>query len=229
MAISVPAQDKGAAEPAGGTVQVVVDWLRERIKRRVFVPGQRLIEAEIIKQTGASRSRVREALRRLEADGLIEIEEFRGASVRRFSLDELRQIYRTRMALEGLAAAEFAASEDMESKQRLKALQDQLDALESTGNHELFARLNDEWHTLIIRGANNLYVEAFLARLRVPIYRLLFSTFYSAARIDAANADHKKITAAIVEGRVEDAERCMREHVAGGLSALADIDPDYYA
>ena len=229
MASSAPAGEKGAGEGAAGTVQAVVDWLRDRIKRRVFVPGQRLIEAEIIKQTGASRSRVREALRRLEADGLIEIEEFRGASVRRFSLDELRQIYRTRMALEGLAAAEFAGSSDGEAKQRLQELQDSLDAIESTGNHELFARLNDEWHMLIIRGARNSYVEAFLARLRVPIYRLLFSTFYSAERIDAANADHKRITAAIVGGRVEDAERLMREHVASGLAALADIDPDYYA
>jgi DNA-binding GntR family transcriptional regulator len=90
------------------TVAFVADWVRDRIRRGRMVPGQRLIEADLIRETGASRSRVREALQRLETEGLVAIEEFRGASVRRFSRDELSAIYRTRSALEGLAAADFA-------------------------------------------------------------------------------------------------------------------------
>ena len=227
MAASKPA--KAANDRAGAmTAFDVGEWLRDRIKRRILVPGQRLIEADIISKLGASRSKVREALQRLESEGLVQIEEFRGASVRRFTLDEMRQIYRARMALEGLAAADFAASRDQGAKRQLAELQKQLNALETTGDHEKFARLNDEWHQLIITGARNTYVEAFLNRLRVPIYRLLFSTFYSAKRIDAANADHRKITAAIVEGRVDDAEAAMRAHIVEGLAALAEIDPDHY-
>ena len=229
--MNLPATPKKTGSAANATVAVtdICDWLRHRIQRRVLVPGQRLVEAEIISQTGASRSRVREALQRLEQEGIVQIEKSRGASVRRFSLDDLRQIYSARMALEGLAAAEFAAEGAEETKTELQDLQEQLNEIESTGDHERFARLNDEWHRLIIDGADNFYVEMFVNRLRVPIYRLLFSSFYSASRILDANADHRKITQAILDGDAENAERFMRAHIREGLQALSDIDPDYYS
>jgi len=63
--------------------------LRERIHRGDFVPGQRLIEADLVDETGMSRSKVREALRVLEADGLVELHRNRGASIRRISRQEV--------------------------------------------------------------------------------------------------------------------------------------------
>lgn len=206
----------------------VVEWLRERIRLGLFVPGQRLIEADITRELGASRSKIREAFQRLETDGLITIEEFRGASVKRITWEEVRQIYRTRMALEGLAAADFAAADDPDRKDRLQALQAEMNQWEHTGDHDRFATLNGAWHALIIEGSRNDYIRLFLARLTVPIYRLLFSTFYNATRIDSANADHRRITAAIVEGRVDDAEREMRHHISQGLDALSDINSHFY-
>lgn len=205
----------------------VVNWVRDRIRLGRFVPGQRLVEADIVRDTGASRSKVREALQRLETEGLVSIEEFRGASVKRLSADEIRQIYRARMVLEGLAAAEFAAADAPAQKRRLQEIQDEMNRWEHSGDHDRFARLNSAWHGLIIEGAGNAYVAQFLARLTVPIYRLLFSTFYSAPRIDAANADHRVITAAIVEGRVEDAERAMRFHIGQGLKALSEMNAQF--
>lgn len=210
------------------TTREVVDWLRERIRVGVMVPGQRLVEADIIKELGASRSKVREALQRLESEGLVTIEEFRGASVKRITWDEVRQIYRARCALEGLAAAECAALASDEIKSKLSALQEEMNQWEHTGDHDRFARLNGAWHSLIIEGAGNEYVSQFLARLTVPIYRLLFSTFYNAQRIDSANADHKRITAAIIEGRVADAEQAMRDHINDGLEALSEINSHFY-
>lgn len=209
-------------------VRDVADWLRERIRRGRLSPGQRLIEAEITRETGATRSRVREAFQRLESEGLVRIEEFKGASVRSFSLDELRQIYRTRMALEGMAAHDFALNASADLKTRLSDLQEQLNGCERTGDHDRFARLNDEWHRLIIEGSSNAYIASFVERLRVPLYRLLFSTFYSSARLDGANADHRRITAAILGGRAEEAERLMRTHIAEGLEALSGLDPDMF-
>jgi DNA-binding GntR family transcriptional regulator len=209
------------------SVHETVDWIRERIRRGRFVPGQRLVEADIIRELATSRSRVREALQRLSTEGLVTIEEFRGASVKTFSRDEVRQIYRVRMALEGLAAGEFAAADAPQLKSRLAKLQTELNAIEHTGDHERFARLNDEWHRLIIEGSGNEYVRMFVERLKVPIYRLLFSTFYNARRIDKANEGHQRITDAIVHGRVKEAERFMREHIAEGLEALSEIEAEF--
>ena len=177
---------KPAARAEAPSVHETIDWIRERIRRGRFVPGQRLVEADIIRELGTSRSKVREALQRLSTEGLVTIEEFRGASVKTFSRDEVRQIYRVRMALEGLAAGDFAAADAPQLKSRLAKIQSDLNAIEHTGDHERFARLNDEWHRLIIEGSGNEYVRMFVERLRVPIYRLLFSTFYDARRIDKA-------------------------------------------
>jgi len=210
------------------TTKQVVDWVRDRIRVGKFVPGQRLVEADIIKATGASRAKVRESLQRLETEGLVFIEEFRGASVKIFTWEQVHEIYRTRAALEGLAAAEFAAKDDPEGKERLQALQDALNSMDDTGDHQQFARLNSEWHNLIIERSGNEYVRLFLIQLSVPIYRLLFSTFYSSQRIDSANADHRKITAAIVEGRVDEAEEAMREHISQGLRAISEIDSQFF-
>ncbi len=210
------------------TTKEMCDWLRERIRRGRFVPGQRLVEADIISETGASRVRVREAFQRLEGEGLVEIEEFRGASVKRFTPGEIRQIYRARMALEGLAAAEFAGADAPDLKKQLKEIQDEMDEWEENGGHDRFAMLNNSWHQLILDGAGNEYVKQFISYLTVPIYRLLFSTFYTKERIRLANADHRKITSAILEGRVDDAERAMRQHISDGLNALSELDSQFH-
>jgi len=206
------------------TTRAVMALLREKIRIGRLVPGQRLVEADIVKETGASRGKVREALRRLETEGLVSIEEFRGASVRQLSMDEVHQIYKARMALEGMAAGEFARSDNTKLKKQLQKLQTGMNGLEKTGDHGRFAQLNDAWHALIIEGSGNYYATQFLRQLSVPVYRLLFSTFYNAQRIDRANADHKVITRAIVDGRVDDAERAMRNHILDGFAALIEIN-----
>jgi len=217
---------KQASEPLerGVGTREVVTTLREHIRAGRLVPGQRLVEADIVRETGASRSKVREALQRLETEGLVSIEEFRGASVRQLGIDEVRQIYHARMALEGMAAGTFAASDHQLLKKELKKLQQAMNQLEKSGDHHRFAQLNDAWHALIIEGSGNRYAAQFLRQLTVPVYRLLFSSFYSAQRIDRANADHKVITRAIVEGRSEDAESAMRNHILDGFTAISELN-----
>lgn len=212
-----------AGEGHNVTTREVVMSLRDNIRLGRLVPGQRLIEADIVRDTGASRSKVREALHRLETEGLVSIEEFRGATVRQLSMDEVRQIYTARMALEGMAAATFAKSDSKPLKSKLRKLQTAMNALEKTGDHQRFAQLNDAWHALIIEGSGNSYVAQFLSQLSVPVYRLMFSSFYGAQRLDRANADHKIITQAILDGRADLAEQAMRDHIQDALLALNEI------
>lgn len=192
------------------------------------MPGQRLIEADISRQTGAARGHVREALRKLEAESIVVIEEFRGASVKRYSREDIRNIYELRMALEGLAAASFAASDLTDAREQLAALQRELNRYEREINHEMFARTNDAWHSLIVEASGNAYLQQFVARLKVPIYRLLHRSFFNQARLDTSNDAHKKITAAILAGKAKEAERLMRSHVADGLRMLDGMPADYF-
>jgi DNA-binding GntR family transcriptional regulator len=216
-------------QPKTPTGPEIANWIRERIRTGRFVPGQRLVEVDIIRQTGASRSKVREALQRLESEGLVLIEEFRGASVRSASLEEVRQIYRARVALEGISAADFIIHASEEQKQRLQALQEELDRSVEERAPERFGRLNVEWHRLIVEGAGNAVVADLLQRLNVPIHRLLFESFYDEARLRTANADHKAILKFVLEGDRAAAERAMRQHIEDGLVTLSAIENEFYS
>ncbi|MCX7283337.1 MAG: GntR family transcriptional regulator [Novosphingobium sp.] len=218
-----------ADPPRPPTGLEIADWVRQRIRTGRFVPGQRLVEVDIIRQTGASRSKVREALKRLEGEGLVEIEEFRGASVRSSTLDEVRQIYRARMALEGMAMHDFTARADPAMIARLQDLQDQLDACVRDRAPDRFGRLNNEWHRLIVEGSGNQVIADHLQRLNVPIHRLLFESFYDDERLKTANADHRAMMALIVAGDAEGAERAMRRHIGDGFETLARIESEFYS
>jgi DNA-binding GntR family transcriptional regulator len=206
------------------TTDELVTWARERIRTGKFAPGQRLIESDIMRETHASRNKVRDALQRLATEGLVTIEAFRGASVKSISWEQVQQIYHARTALEGYAARAFALSDDDQIKEELRDIQGEMNRWVKRGNHERFAKLNSSWHELIVDGANNEYFRQFLSRLTIPVYRLLFTTFYSKERIETANADHQRITKAICEGNADEAERLMRLHIQAGLEALAEIE-----
>ena len=225
---STPGKSSAAKRAKSMTTEGLMDWVRESIRMGQFAPGQRLIESDIIREKKVSRNKVRDALQRLATEGLVTIEQFRGASVKSIGREEVRQMYEARMAIEGFAARQFAASDKAELKEQLRETQKKMNQWVKIGDHERYARLNSEWHSLIIRGTGNEYFQQFLSRLTIPIYRLLFSTFYSKDRIIAANNDHKKITKAIISGDADDAESLMRDHIRNGLRALSDINEHIY-
>ncbi|MCE8044398.1 GntR family transcriptional regulator [Halomonas daqingensis] len=88
--------------------QKVEDTVRRAIMSGLYLPGERLIERELCEDLGVSRASVREALRRLEAEKLVEIIPYKGPIVATISREEARQIYALRAVLEGYAAREFA-------------------------------------------------------------------------------------------------------------------------
>lgn len=219
--MSVPAQ----APPP--TSSEIADWIRDRIRKGQFSPEQRLVEVDIIRKTGGSRLKVREAFQRLAAEGLVEIEPFRGASVRSTSLEEVRHIYRARAALEGVTAADFARFATRAQRQRLQDIQAELERCVDERLPERFGRLNNEWHNLLVEGSGNTIVAELLERLNVPIHRLLFGSFYDAERLRTANDDHQRILAAIMANDALGAEQAMRAHVQAGFAILSEIETEY--
>jgi DNA-binding GntR family transcriptional regulator len=227
MTVANEAHGKNLARPDAVPAQSVADWLREGIRRSRFVPGQRLVEADITQATGASRSKVREALQRLETEGLVQIEEFKGASVRRVSLEQVRQIYRARIALEGISARDFAANASAAARARLSELMRELDEAVAQAAPDRFNRLNAEWHELLVEGSGNALVAGILGRLNIPIQRLLFESLYNHERLKAANVGHHEVTAAIIAGDGDAAEAALRRHIEDGFATLAVIDSEF--
>jgi DNA-binding GntR family transcriptional regulator len=198
------------------------------IRSRRLVPGQRLIEIEIIRQTGGSRAKVREAFQRLEAEGLVTIEEFRGASVRSAGMDEVRLIYRARSVLEGACAADFTRNASPDLIARLVESTEEIERCVEENLAERFGRLNAHWHGLIMEGSGNFVMKGLIQRLTTPLHHLLFEIFYSGERLRAAAADHRAILAAIHAKDPEAADQAMRKHVENGFRFLSNLDRDYH-
>ena len=123
----------------------VVEQLKDWIKHGLLVPGQRLVEADVVRDSGASRAHVREAFQRLESEGVVVIEEFRGASVRRLSRSEVEQMYRAREALEGMAARLIAERGlSLDKQQELRGLQSALNEAALARRADEYSRNNDD-------------------------------------------------------------------------------------
>lgn len=202
----------------------IADWIRHMIRSSRFVPGQRLVEVDLIRQTGGSRSKVREALQRLESEGLVEIEEFRGASVRNPSMKEVQQLYRARGALEGICAADFTRMASAEEIDRLDEIATEMERCVDSGAPERFGELNSTWHSMIMDGAGDLVIKGVVQRLNTPIHHLVFESFYRSEKLRSAAADHRRIVDAMKRGDATEAEQAMREHVENGLKFLTDLD-----
>lgn len=208
----------------------VVQWIKEGLRRGELVPGQRLVEPDVMRSTGASRGRVRQALLRLSSEGLVELHEFKGASVKRLSRAEVLQAYQMREMIEGLAARLCAGSGlDRSARAELKALQQELDAAASVLSTDRFMRANDQYHRFIIDRCANAYVQAFVERLRLPIFRLQFQLFFEADAVLRSNADHQAITAALLAGDGDRAETAMRAHVRSGFATVDQLPDSYFA
>src|ERR1700716_154277 len=91
-------------EHAETVVEYTIGSLRNAIGEGRLAPGQRLVVADVTKMFGVSAGPVREAIRRLTGEGLVDITPHRGATVRQFSTGEVREIFEVREMIEGLAA-----------------------------------------------------------------------------------------------------------------------------
>ncbi len=182
-----------------GSAAEVMDWVREQIKRGTFVPGQRLVEADLMKACGASRARLREALKGLAFEGAVELQEFKGAIVRRLSRDDVAQMWQLKEVVEGLAAAQCVANPDVARLgAELAALQSQLDSTSAQGDIEAFIQANDAYHALIAEGSRNKYLRKTLDGLQVTVFRIEKHLFYTTAGMVQGALEHSAITNAVL-------------------------------
>lgn len=201
------------------------EQIRQAIVEGQYAPGQRLIEQRIAEELQLSRTPVREALHRLEAEGLVQSEPNRGAVVRALSLDDIADIYGLRARLEGYAA-ELAAQ---------RATPEEIAAIDA-GNDAFAAALARPAHDLdVVRethDANRRIHEAILAaakhdRLSQALRRtidvpLVFQAFreFDRAETERSHLFHTVIRDAIATGDAVRAGNLMSEHVLQGRDSL---------
>jgi DNA-binding GntR family transcriptional regulator len=197
--------------------------LEEQIISQKLRPGESVTEMKLSRELGVSRTPVREALQRLDREGLIKLIPNKGAVVLGISEQDLIDIYKIRMRLEGLAARIAAEKKD---EQFCRALGDNVDLTEfymTKGDIEKVKNLDSEFHDIIYRCCESRMLGKTLSELHryIASYRKL--SLAASGRIDHSLAEHKEIYEAISCGNADAADALMSEHVERALDNLLQI------
>jgi DNA-binding GntR family transcriptional regulator len=197
------------ARPAS---QRVADYLRQAILGGDIAPGQRVRQAMVAERFGASRLPVREALRMLEAEGLIENEANKGARVPLLDRDEVDIIYQMRERLEPLALCQSIPHLTEDDVRRLGRIQDEIEA---NSDVREFLRLDRELHLLTYSGCPFEQLTSMVTRLwnSTQHYRRAFVTSSGPGRMWVINAEHRLLLDAIERQDTTDAERYLGGHI----------------
>lgn len=148
--------------------QQVVTNLRTAIYAEHFKPGTRLIERELCELLGVSRSSVREALRQLEAEGLIQTLT-KGPVVASVAPDQLREIFEARGALEGLSARLFAERATVDQVSKLENIMAQLEQTLETGDWNLLLQHKSRYYEILAEGSHNSIITTQQRNLRLRL------------------------------------------------------------
>ncbi|WP_263248524.1 GntR family transcriptional regulator [Saccharopolyspora rosea] len=201
-----------AAESRGGAaLSEVYDRLRAEIVAGEFDAGVPLVELSLAERYGVSRTPVREALRRLEQDGLVERGE-RGMRVRTRSPEEILEIYEVRISLEATAAWAAAQRRTDFDLVRLRRAQDAM-AATAADDPPAMAAANRAVHEAIWAAGHNGTVVDLLSRLNNHLTRYPATTLSVPGRWAEALDEHEAIIAAIEQRDAERAHDLARDHM----------------
>ena len=210
--------------PTDQKAQAARDALREAILGGEYLPGERLVEAQLCERFGISRFTVRAALQDLAADGLVKVERNRGAHVRKVTLDEAVEITEVRMVLEGLVAARAAARVTDAQASELDEIGLLMRRAVGAGEFRRYGDLNQRLHGLIRGIAGHHTADTIIETLRGQLVRHQFMISLHPGRPAISLPQHERIIEAIRERDPKAAESAMREHIASVIEALRDID-----
>lgn len=200
----------GVSDTHGSLAEYVYAQLRQEIRDKQLSAGVRLRETDIAERLNVSRTPVREALRRLESEGLVRLAPPRGFVVTRLTPAKVMELYAMRQVLVG-AAARFAA--EQASPIEIQSMQQILAKLESAKTPDEVATLNRRLHETITAAAHNEYLYKATSVLQNAL-GLLGSTTYSVpGRIKSGLKENKEIVACIARHDATGAERAAQEHV----------------
>ncbi|MCS6828749.1 MAG: GntR family transcriptional regulator [Caldilinea sp.] len=201
--------------------KVVYDMLREAIIRGEYKPGDRLVIDEVAAQLGVSPIPVREAVRQLEADGLIVFEPYTGATVTQLSPKLIFEIFALLEALEVICGRRACMTEA--ELEELDALVQAMDAAIDDPN--AWSQLNRQFHLMICRFAQVQLIERMLEMVldHWERLRLHYVSAVLQPRIPEAQQDHREIIAAFRRRNPEEVERLLRSHNQRALAAYIDL------
>jgi DNA-binding GntR family transcriptional regulator len=194
--------------------------IRDMIRKGKLVVGQKLVETELCEELGVSRTPLREALRSLSSEGLIELVPNKGAFVRQPSPEEIRDLFQVMITLEGACARIAAERMRPETLARLEALHQELEQQAAAGDRESYINANNRYHTFVQRMTGNRVLDELINGLRQKVLLYRYRQLYVQGRLEESIQEHRALLEAFRRGDPKESERLMKMHLANQGEAL---------
>ena len=204
----------------------VADHLRADILEGRLKPGEWLRQERLAQAYGVSQMPVREALKQLAAEGLVEHVPYRGVRIVEFSAEDVEDLYACRSFIEGMAARSAADNVTDEEVAELASLHEQMVRCKTPEELREYRELNRRFHSLIFSASRRSYIVRTLAQLWSAFPTMLWSNIPRIAeasvpgRDEPDAAEHEEIVAALAAHDPERAERAVRLHIESAGAML---------
>jgi len=192
---------------------IIFEKIREDILNDQYAHGEKIVEAKLAEELGVSRTPVREALKQLELDGLVENIPNRGVIVKGISKQDIYDIFTIRMAIEGIAAQWAVERMSDEELAQLKEVFELMEFYTFKGDVVKISELNTKFHEIIYMATKSRYLEHVLRDFQLFIKSTRNKSLRSEGRIDTALAEHQKIVKAFMERDAEAAVEMLTYHI----------------
>ena len=192
---------------------VVFNTLRQAILKGELAPGERLMEIQLAEKLGVSRTPIREAIRKLELEGLVLMSPRKGAEVAKISEKSLRDVLEVRRSLEELAIELACQRMTEEELAQLEQAQAAFSSAISRGVAMPIAETDEHYHDIIYQGTYNDKLVQMLNNLREQMYRYRLEYIKDEDKRQVLLVEHEHILAALKGRNIAEAKTAMREHI----------------
>ena len=197
-----------------------LDKLRNAISRGLYPPGMRLVERELCEALGVSRTSVREALRQLQAENLIEVGKRRNITVAVISSKDAEDIYLMREMLETLAVKRFVARADETAIKKLVRIHKDLRKVLNKGDVRELALMASEFYETILVNSDSKVIADMARQLLTRVNYLRMRSMAEPHRLEDGIHEWDRLIEAIVAGNANAAAKAMSDHLANARRAV---------
>jgi len=197
-----------------------LDKLRNAISRGLYPPGMRLVERELCEALGVSRTSVREALRQLQAENLIEVGKRRNITVAVVSSKDAEDIYLMREMLETLAVQRFVTLADDNAVKKLARIHKDLRKVLNKGDVRELAIMAGEFYETILNGSGSKVIADMARQLLTRVNYLRMRSMAEPHRLEDGMHEWDNLMEAINERNPEAAAKAMGAHIANARKAI---------
>ncbi len=204
--------------------QEVAERLRQRIFAHELTPGTWIDEQKLAELYGISRTPLREALKVLASEGLVELKPRRGCYVTEISRQDLDDIFPLMAMLEGRCAAEAVGRARPADIAALRVIHDQLEAAAREGRIDAFFEANQEFHRKIQELSGNRWLLSVIQDLRKVLKLSRLHSLSLEGRLQQSLDEHRAIMLALEACNAGQAEKVMHDHLLSGREAAAKME-----